>query len=61
MDHGEAKEADIGIAGGVGEGILFKKGKIIRKIEQENMVAELKKEIKEMSPVVLGLNREKEK
>lgn len=58
---GEAKEADIGIAGGIKEGLLFKKGKIIRKIEQENMVAELKKEIKEMSPVVLGLNREKEK
>lgn len=45
MDHGEAKEADIGIAGGVGEGILFKKGKIIRKIKQENMIEELKKEI----------------
>ena len=38
MDHGEAREADIGIAGGVGEGLLFKKGEIIRKIKQENMV-----------------------
>lgn len=42
---GEAKEADIGIAGGVGEGLLFKKGEIIRKIKQQDMVEELKKEI----------------
>lgn len=42
---GEAKHADIGIAGGVKEGILIKKGKIIRKVKQENMVSELKKEI----------------
>lgn len=48
MDHGEAREADIGIAGGVGEGLLFKKGEIIRKIKQENMVEELKQEIKNM-------------
>lgn len=43
---GEAREADIGIAGGKKEGILFKKGKIIKKIKQENIVEELKKEIK---------------
>ena len=42
---GEAREADIGIAGGNGEGILFKKGEIIRKIPEENIVEELKKEI----------------
>lgn len=42
---GEAQEADIGIAGGKGEGILFKKGQIIRKIKQEDMVQELKREI----------------
>ena len=42
---GEAREADIGIAGGSGEGILFKKGEIIRKIPEENIVEELKKEI----------------
>lgn len=47
---GEAKEADIGIAGGVKEGLLFKKGKIIRKIKQENMVEELKQEIKNLLP-----------
>ncbi|SLM29197.1 1-hydroxy-2-methyl-2-(E)-butenyl 4-diphosphate synthase [Desulfamplus magnetovallimortis] len=42
---GEAKEADIGIAGGDGHGILFKKGKIIRKIQQQDMVKELLSEI----------------
>lgn len=46
---GEAKNADIGIAGGVNEGLLIKKGKIIRKIKQENIVEELKKEIIEMT------------
>ena len=45
---GEAREADIGIAGGVGEGLLFKKGEIVRKIKEENMVEELKHEILEM-------------
>lgn len=42
---GEAREADIGIAGGIKEGLLFKKGEIIRKIKQEDMVEELKAEI----------------
>lgn len=42
---GEARCADIGIAGGVKEGLLFKKGEIIRKIKQENIIEELKKEI----------------
>lgn len=45
---GEAKDADIGIAGGVNEVLLFKKGRIIRKIPQENVVEELIKEISEM-------------
>ena len=45
---GEAREADIGIAGGIKEGLLFKKGKIIRKIPQDKIVEELKKEILEM-------------
>lgn len=45
---GEAREADIGIAGGVEEGILFKKGKIIRKIPQDKIVEVLKEEILEM-------------
>ena len=38
----------LGIAGGQGEGLLFKKGEIIRKIKQEDMVAVLKQEILEM-------------
>ena len=45
---GEAKEADIGIAGGKKEGILFKKGQIIKKIPQEEIVSILKKEIIEL-------------
>lgn len=42
---GEAKEADIGIAGGVGEGLLFKKGQIIKKVPQDQIVETLKEEI----------------
>jgi len=42
---GEAKHADIGIAGGNGEGLLFKKGEIIKKVKQEDMVKILKEEI----------------
>ncbi len=45
---GEAKDADIGIAGGVNEVLLFKKGRIIRKIPQEKVVEELIKEISQM-------------
>lgn len=41
----EAKNADIGIAGGQKEGLLFKKGQIIKKIPQDKLVEELKKEI----------------
>lgn len=43
---GEAADADIGIAGGVGEAILFKKGEIVRKISEEKIVDELLTEIK---------------
>ena len=45
---GEASDADIGIAGGKKEAVLFKKGQVIRKIQQENIVEELKKEIQAM-------------
>ena len=45
---GEAREADIGIAGGNGEALLFKKGEIIRKIKEENIIEELEKEILDM-------------
>lgn len=42
---GEAREADIGIAGGKGEGLLFKKGEIVRKIKGDSLVEELLEEI----------------
>ncbi len=42
---GEAREADIGIAGGKGEGLLFKKGEIVRKIKGDKLVEELLEEI----------------
>ena len=45
---GEAREADIGIAGGIKEGLLFKKGKIIKKVKQEEIVNVLKEEILKM-------------
>ncbi len=45
---GEAREADIGIAGGVKEGLIFKKGKIIKKVPQEKIVEVLKEEIIKM-------------
>ena len=45
---GEAREADIGVAGGKGEALLFKKGEIIRKIKQEEIVEVLKQEILNM-------------
>ena len=41
----EAKNADIGIAGGINEALLFKKGKIIRKIKEEDIISVLKEEI----------------
>lgn len=42
---GEAKEADIGIAGGDGEGLIFKKGKVYKKVKEKDLVDELIKEI----------------
>ena len=42
---GEAKEADIGVAGGIGEGLLIKKGEIIRKVPEEQLVETLKYEL----------------
>jgi (E)-4-hydroxy-3-methylbut-2-enyl-diphosphate synthase len=46
---GEAKEADIGIAGGKGTGVLFKKGKIVKKVEEGGFVSVLLKEIRGMA------------
>ena len=45
---GEAKEADIGVAGGDGCGIIFKKGEILRKVDENNLFSELMKEIEGM-------------
>lgn len=45
---GEAKDADIGIAGGIGEAILFKKGKIVCKLPEKEIVETLKREIDKM-------------
>lgn len=42
---GEAREADIGIAGGKGEGLIFKKGKIIKKVPEDRLIDELMIEI----------------
>lgn len=42
---GEAKEADLGIAGGIGEGLLIKKGKVIRKIPEAQLLDALKDEL----------------
>ena len=42
---GEAREADVGIAGGKGEGLIFKKGKVIKKVKEEFLIDELMKEI----------------
>lgn len=42
---GEAKEADIGIAGGVGEGLLIKKGEIVKKVKEEELLETLRQEL----------------
>lgn len=42
---GEAKEADIGIAGGIGEGLLIKKGEIIKKVKEEQLLSVLREEL----------------
>jgi len=45
---GEAKEADIGIAGGIGEALLFKKGEIVKKLPEEGIISALIDEINRM-------------
>ena len=45
---GEASEADIGIAGGNGKAVLFKKGKVIKTIDEKDIVNELIAEIEKM-------------
>lgn len=48
---GEAREADIGIAGARGEGLLFRHGEVVRKIPEEQLVSELKKEIDQLAEI----------
>lgn len=45
---GEAREADIGIAGGNGVGLIFKKGEIIRKVPEDKLIEELIKEVEKL-------------
>lgn len=45
---GEAKEADIGIAGGKGEGLIIKKGQIIRKVPEDQLLSTLREELLKM-------------
>ena len=45
---GEAREADIGAAGGNGVGVIFKKGKIIKKVKEDKIIEELMKEINQL-------------
>ena len=45
---GEAKEADIGVAGGKGEGLLFKKGEVVKKVKEEEIIPELRKMLEEI-------------
>lgn len=42
---GEAKEADIGIAGGIGEGLLIKKGEVVKKVKEEELLEVLRQEL----------------
>ena len=42
---GEAKEADIGIAGGIGEGLLIKKGEVVKKVKEEELLETLRQEL----------------
>lgn len=48
---GEAREADIGIAGGIGEGLLIKKGEILRKVPESELLSALQEELVEMQKV----------
>ncbi|MCD8224092.1 MAG: flavodoxin-dependent (E)-4-hydroxy-3-methylbut-2-enyl-diphosphate synthase [Clostridiales bacterium] len=50
---GEAKEADLGIAGGIGEGLLMKKGEIIKKLPESELLGALREEL-------IALSKEKE-
>ena len=42
---GEAKEADIGIAGGIGEGLLIRRGEIVKKVPEQELLNTLREEL----------------
>ena len=46
---GEAREADLGIAGGIGEGLLIKKGQVLRKVPEGELLGALREELVKMS------------
>jgi (E)-4-hydroxy-3-methylbut-2-enyl-diphosphate synthase len=46
---GEAREADIGIAGGKGSGLLIRGGEVIKKVPEKDLLAELKAELDRMA------------
>ena len=43
---GEAREADVGIAGGRGFGLIFRKGQVVRKVPEDSLIQELLKEVR---------------
>ena len=45
---GEAREADLGVAGGVGEGLIFRHGEVLRKVKEEEILPALKAELEKM-------------
>ena len=45
---GEAREADVGLSGGIGEGLIFRKGEVLRKVPEEKLVNELFVEIEKI-------------
>jgi len=45
---GEAREADLGIAGGKGGGVLFKKGKLVKRLKEKDLVPALIREARSM-------------
>ena len=45
---GEAKEADLGVAGGIGEGLLIRKGEIVKKLPESELLPALKSELDRM-------------
>ncbi|MDA8193359.1 MAG: flavodoxin-dependent (E)-4-hydroxy-3-methylbut-2-enyl-diphosphate synthase [Thermaerobacter sp.] len=57
---GEAREADVGLAGGKNMGLIFRHGKIVRKVDQQDMVEELWKEIQDAAEEVRSVGKRAE-